>query len=351
MSRRLKTLNPRRKKTPRAKARPEHSVDTGEIGRLSEEEQHLLELARRARKQNLDAREEEWAASTGFAASQHRASRRLHEKLFQGALQAAGLDPKVLAKLHQAERRSVMKVLAERRQRALAQSAAANSRRNSEVAEKLRRWQALQPPSFFAVQLDSATTVDLTARTGSTSIAKGNNIAKTKVERYGWVSGLQFDLRGDVAEVAWNFLWTPPRAGLLNVITFLVTNGWGATYPGPGCVKGSSSYSLDASVSLTQASVSGPALSDSSPQLRIAEERYNSGDYSPLSGGIIFTGIRWDDSTPLFYLNQFPAEGNVPMLVTIRALLYVLVAHGEAELNFQDRGFQLNVPFVYLMLS
>ncbi len=81
--------------------------------------------------------------------------------------------------------------------------------------------------------LTSAISIDLDAQTGTSSIAPELNIAQTKVNEGGWVSAVQWDLRADLATVRWNFLWQPPRDGMMNVISALAMNGWGGAYPGP----------------------------------------------------------------------------------------------------------------------
>ena len=138
------------------------------------------------------------------------------------------------------------------------------------------------------------------------------------------MSFLKWDLRADLATVDWYFMWLPPRAGLLNVVSDLSMNGWGAAYPGPGCMKGTSSWSLDTAITLTQSH-----MSDSASK-RIAEGSYSSSD-NPSYGGIILTSTRLDGIEALTYTSQFPVIDNSPLIITITAPLYVLVAHGEAD--------------------
>ncbi|MBD0297099.1 MAG: hypothetical protein ICV84_18185, partial [Flavisolibacter sp.] len=206
-----------------------------------------------------------------------------------------------------------------------------------------------RPQLGIVALLRSATDIQLNGQRGDVSIAPEQNLVHTKVERLGWVSALKWDLRGDMAIADWHFLWTPPRTGLLNVLSALSMNGWGFAYPGPGCIKGSSSWSIDAGIVITQLGLNGEPLTDS-VQMRVDEQSFDSSDF-PSSGGVILTANTLDSITALSYQNQYVALAQVPMIITVSAILYVLVAHGEAELNFMDGDFQLNVPFVYLFLD
>jgi hypothetical protein len=197
--------------------------------------------------------------------------------------------------------------------------------------------------------LKSATEIELSASTGFVSIAPEQNLAHTKVERTGWVSGVLWDMRGDVAVIDWHFLWTPARDGLLNIVSALATNGFAYAYPGPGCVKGTASWSIDAQISLAQVGLDGQLFTDSS-STRIYEGNFGESDM-PSYGGVILNGTRLDSMTTLTYQNQFPTIPQTPIAVTVSVTLYVLVAHGEAAINFLDGDFQLNVPFVYLFMT
>jgi hypothetical protein len=160
---------------------------------------------------------------------------------------------------------------------------------------------------------------------------------------------LKWDIRGDLAYVNWKFIWTPPRDGFLNVITVLSTNGWGAVYPGPGCVKGSSSWSLDGTIAITQLNSGGAPFSDSITA-KLEADSYNSSDF-PGTGGIIFEAKTLTENHVMTFPNQFVALAGQPLVITVTAALVLFVSHGEAELNFMDGDLQLNVPFVFLFFS
>lgn len=318
-------------------------------------ERALIEQAALLQRRRREAREKEWRATSEFMAHYHETADEYHRKVIGQAFRAAGINEAELEKRHKIERASALKFLEAARREALRHASDTDEAHRAYIGELLqRRTLFLAPapppapaPATVVAMLNRATSIDLDGR-GDTSIAAEQNIVHTKVERGGWVSGVQWDLRGDIAAVSWNFLWQPPRDGMLNAISALAMNGWGGAYPGPGCVKGSASWSLDAGLTLTQLGGTGAPLTDSF-QNRVAEERFGSDDL-PASGGVIFTGTRVDGVENLIYDKLFPVVQQTPVLVTVTAFLYALVAHGEAELNFLDRGFQLNVPYLYLLL-
>ena len=327
---------------------------------LSRAERELLKAATGIRLQRRRAKEAEWQATVAFISGQQKVARAFHKKVFDRALRAAGIDPQQLSKRHERERASALRFFAKRKQEAFGQASEVNKAHRLSIDELItrRRLPLAAPPappgpppapssSPTFTLVTSPTTITLEGgQATSYAIAPKQNIVHTKVERYGWVSSLKWDLRGDMAFAHWNFLWAPPRDGMMNVISALAMNGLGVAYPGPGCIAGSSSWSLDATITLTQIGTTGSPLTDSFTT-RVAEERFGSGDL-PSGGGVIFTGTRLDQVENLVFDKYFPVLSQVPLLVTVTATLYVLVAHGEAELNFADRGFQLNVPYVYL---
>jgi len=324
---------------------------------LSQEAEKTLNVAKTWMRERRAKQEEERNKTLAFMSRQQRVAAPFHEKLYRHALSAAGIEVEELNKRHQAESDSAMRFLDERRQAALNVARDVNLRHRSDIEERMARWEHFAPPpppppqpsSPIVASLTSAMEINLTANLGDSSIAPNANIARTKVERKGWVSSLQWDLRGDLATVDWQFLWNPPRDGLLNVLTLLAMNGFGAVYPGPGCMAGSASWSIDSELALTQFGANGQPFRDS-VTTRLAEDNFNSSDI-PSSGGIILTGTHLDDVPVVTYPNRFPVMGQVPLLITVSATLYVLVAHGQAELNFIDGDFQLNVPFVYLFMD
>lgn len=316
-------------------------------------EERLLGSVRAALQRKRAAAEEEWQDESTFVARIGRVAAAYHETLYHSVLGAAGVDEHELAERHAVERNSALRYLAERKQHAQERAAEVQARHQSDIAERTRRLQQLggaqlpQPP--VVALLTSATAIDVDANGGSDSIAPEANIARARAERSGWVSALQFDLRADLAVVDWHFHWTPPRTGLLNVVSALSMNGWAAAYPGPGCVRGSSSWTVDATLAVSQPDLSGQSQTDF-VHTRIAQGDFGRADV-PSYGGVILSATRLDEIRALTYQNQFVAVPQEPLLVTITVLLYVIVAHGEAEIDFMNGAFQLNVPFVYLFLT
>lgn len=325
--------------------------------RHSKAESDLLTAARAIQQERKKANNEELQVQARFMARHQRAANVFHQKVVDRAFRAAGIDKAQLDERHKRERESVLRFLAARKREALRQTARTNRIHQTYFAEMVsRRKLFLAPPgpppaptaSPEFTLLTSASSIDLNAQTGTFSIAPQQNIVQTKVEEWGWVSAVVWDLRADLASIGWNFLWQPSRDGMLNVISALSMNGWGGAYPGPGCDKGNAYWKLTAGITLTQLGTTGTPLTDE-VQNKVDEESFGH-DELPSTGGVIFTGKRLDGVENLIFDKSFPVIQQNPLLITVTAGLYAQVSHGEAELNFMDRGAQLNVPYVFLAL-
>jgi hypothetical protein len=321
---------------------------------LSYAEQELLRTAKARIAERRRAGEEERQRTLAFTARTQRVAAVYHEKLLDQIARSTGVDIGKLMERHQAERNSAMDFLATEKRRALDAAPETKRFQQIEVLERAARLRRIESQSatslnFVGVQLTSATEIDLNANVGTFSIAPQENLVHTKVEVLGWVSALQWDMRGDVASIDWHFLWTPPRDGVINALSALLMNGWGFAYPGPGCVKGSSFFKIGVQLSVTQVGAGGIPFTDSVGEF-IASDSFTSSDV-PTFGGVILQPKKLDYPTLLSYGNQFVAIGQTPLLVTMSVTMYALVAHGEAEINFIDGDFQLNVPAVFVGLT
>ena len=188
----------------------------------------LLQAARAGLAERRQAANEQRADELEFMSRHGKIADAYHEKLFATALQVAGVEPDALAKRHEAERDSAINFLHERKRRAIDAAGSVRKRHTLRTAELTRRLsdRVSGQQSALSALLKSATSIELSASNGFVSIAPEQNLAHTKVERTGWVSGVLWDMRGDMAVIDWHFLWTPPRDGLLNIVSALATNGF-----------------------------------------------------------------------------------------------------------------------------
>ena len=143
--------------------------------------------------------EEERDKSLAFMSRHKRVAAAFPQKLYRQVLSVAGTELEELNKRHQAESDSATRFLDERRQAALNVARDVNLHHQSEIEERIARWGNLAPPppqpsNPIVQSLTSAVEINLTANLGNSSIATYANIARTKVERKGWVSALQWAL-------------------------------------------------------------------------------------------------------------------------------------------------------------
>jgi hypothetical protein len=320
---------------------------------LSPNEADLLRTVKAQIAERRRLREEEQYRARAYSARAQKVVASFHEKLFDQAAKNIGVDIDAISERQQAERASAMDFLATEKRRAVELSSETKKYQQIQQLERSERFQRrlAQPASsnFVGVYLTSATDIQLTGKVGSSSIAPQENLAHTRVEVLGWVSGLQWDQRADLAIVDWHFLWTPPQDGVINLISLVAMNGWGFTYPGPGCVKGNSYYTIDAELGVTQVGAGGTPITDSVRE-NVTSDSFDSSDF-PSGGGVILQPRKLDYPTAISYGNQFMAIGQTPLMITMSVTLWALVSHGEAEVNFLDGDFYLNVPTVFVGLS
>ena len=121
------------------------------------------------------------------------------------------------------------------------------------------------------------------------------------------------------------------------------------------CNGGSASSSINATITLTQLNAEGQPLSDSESAPLLDQFIQNSGWDSV--GEVQFINLDEWDTVGNGRAFQFPILGGTPILITVSASLYVLVQNAQASLDFSsggnpnEGGFNLNVPFVFLLLN
>ena len=146
------------------------------------------------------------------------------------------------------------------RETALAHAGNVNSNQDAANAERRTRWnRVLRGPNMSVVPVtlyvDSAREIVLSGD-GTTSIAPGQNLAHTMahVSSGGYLGG---PMKGDFVNVDWHFLWSPPRAGVLNATAFLQMNGSSWLAINSDCNGGNAESSLVTTLGLTQLDVTG----------------------------------------------------------------------------------------------
>lgn len=317
-------------------------------------DRQVLEMVRRLLQQRRYATSERDREVATFTERLAKVSAPYHAKVVAQAMRAMDIDAEQLDERHRAERSSVLNFIREQERNAQRMARDIEERHTAQIAawtERLRRVadpQPGQPTGAIVDVLREAVEVDLNG-TGGVGIAPNANTARTRVKQTGWVSGLDLDSRYDTALVDFHFQWVPPRDGLLRMLTFLALNGFGYVYPGPGCVKGTAEASIEAVVTIAQASADGQVVSDVITQ---NIEDLSQDFTGPTYGGEIFTRpTPLDSVTTLAHSSQFPVVGAQPVAITVSVQLQVWVSHAEAELNFEDGDFRLTVPDVYVFLG
>ena len=316
-------------------------------------EHELLSVGKRLLSERRKVQEEQQKQVESFMKLRKRAAREFKRELFDQALRTAGIAVQALTDRQSQDQESIAKFIETQRQEAVARSGQNNELQRAAMSERLKRWnQVLKPQSDMAgfpvsVYLESATEIVQTGE-GTTSIAPQQNLVHTKAEvsSGGYLGG---PFEGDLVFIDWHFLWTPPRDGLLNATSFLQMNGASWLAINSDCNGGSASSSINASITLTQLNADGQPHSDSENTTLLDQLIQNSGWDSV--GEVQFINLNESDTVGNGRAFQFPVLGDIPILVTVSATLYVLGRNAQASLDFLSGEFQLNVPFVFLMLN
>ena len=299
-------------------------------------ERHSREASRR---QELEA----------FNERRHLAAREFKQKLFDQALHAAKVDQEALTKRQQRDNNSGKEFLQKQQQTALEHANEINQRNAAAISERISLWRRINNEDRMASQSIIVATLESAAEIvifgpGNTSIAPDENLAFTKasIDSSGFLGG---PLKGDLVYVDWFFAWTPPRAGLLNVTSFLSLNGVSSLWTNADCNGGDASSTIDAFVTLRQGNVS-----DSFPGNRLFD-RYIASPWGDSVGVADFFALDETDVVGVGRPTQFPVAAQIPVSITVEASLYVLVRNAQAELDFMSGDFRLNVPYVFLTLG
>lgn len=320
---------------------------------VTKAEQELLRVSKMALSERRDIQEKQQKQVESFMKLRKRAASEFKRELFDQALRTAGIDAQALTDRQSHDQESIAKFLETQKQEAVARSGKINDLHRAAVNERLKRWNQVVKPELdmagapVSVYLESAIEIVQTGE-GTTSIAPQQNLVHTKAEvsSGGYLGG---PFEGELVFIDWHFLWTPPRDGLLNATTFLQMNGASYLAINSDCNGGSASSSITASITLTQLSAEGIPHSDSENATLLDQFIQNSGWDSV--GEVQFINLDEWDTVGNGRAFQFPVLGNTPILVTVSATLYVLGRNAQASLDFLSGEFQLNVPFVFLMLN
>jgi len=320
---------------------------------ITKAEQELLEISKLTLSEHRDSQEKQKKQVETFMKLRKRAANEFKRDLFDQALRTAGIDVQALTERQSHDQESVAKFFETQKQEAVARSGKINELQRTAMIERLKRWnQVVKPQSNMAespvsVYLESATEIVQTGE-GTTSIAPQQNLVHTKAEvsSSGYLGG---GFEGELVFIDWHFLWTPPRDGLLNATTFLQMNGASWLAINSDCNGGSASSSITAAITLTQLNAEGQPHSDSE-NATLLDQFIQNGGWDSV-GEVQFINLDEWDTVGNGRAFQFPVLGDIPMLVTVSATLYVLARNAQASLDFLSGEFQLNVPFVFLMLN
>jgi hypothetical protein len=320
---------------------------------LTKAEQELLRVSKMALLERRDFQEKRQKQVESFMKTRKRAASEFKRELLVQALQTAGIDTQALANRQAQDQESIAKFIETQKQEAIACSGKINELQQAAISERQKRWsQVVKPQSNMAespvsVYLESATEIVQTGA-GTTSIAPQQNLVHTKAEvsSGGYLGGA---FEGELVFIDWHFLWTPPRDGLLNATSFLQMNGASYLAINSDCSGGSASSSVTAAITLTQLNAEGQPHNDSESAQLLDQFIQNSGWDSV--GEVQFINLNEWDTVGNGRAFQFPVLGDIPILVTVSTTLYVLVRNAQASLDFLSGEFQLNVPFVFLMLN
>ncbi|CAM3133912.1 Uncharacterised protein [Legionella steigerwaltii] len=281
-----------------------------------------------------------------FMFARQRAAKEFKHNLFEKAIHAAGMDPEELIQRQKKDAESVMRFIAKQKQTILSQSSLNNRQNELKNKARLQRWQQISSHKLMPTEQSIVLTLDTAAEIllsdeGTTSIGANNNLAFTKafVSSGGYLGG---PITGDLVYVDWLFVWSPPRSGRLDATSFLTMNGTSTLLTNSTCDGGSSSSSINGSMTLHQGNVEDSSSTD----IFDSEVSSSWGD----SLGAANT-IALDETDVVGYRpTQFPVVAETPIVITVSASLYVSVFNGQAELDFMTGDFRLNVPYVFLQL-
>jgi hypothetical protein len=292
-------------------------------------------------------REQQQEEIAEFMAIRHKAASEFKQKIFFQGLSAACIDVNDLQRRQERDQDTVNVFLSRQKQLIVLHAAEINQRNEFALNERLNRWDQINtrdwmspPQQPVVLTLNTAAEI-LQSGPGTSSIAANNNLAFTqaKVSSGGYLGG---PLKGDIVNVDWLFVWTPPRDGLLDATSFLLLNGSSFLATNSTCDGGSASADISATMTLSQGN-----MKDSSTT-RIFDARVSSA-WGDSLGAVNIMHV--DETDTVGYKpTQFPVLANIPIIITVTASLYALVNNGQAELDFMSGGFRLNVPYVFLQL-
>jgi hypothetical protein len=314
---------------------------------LSNAELEILQAGKNALSERRSAKAKQQRNVDSFNMKRQEAAFEFRRKLFDQALQAAGVDTQALADRHSRDQDAIVRFMEMQKQESLAQAGEINNRHKAKAGECLARLSKIATPQSSAVALQVATEITLSGA-GTASIAPGQNLAHTEaqISSGGYLGG---PIRGDSVDIDWHFLWTPPSDGLLNASSFLQMNGASTLFVSSDCNGGDASSTVRAQISVWQLNGSGQLLGFDT-QSGVLVDQTLQGTYCG-TGASQTINLDEFDNVGAGRAFQFPTLANLPLLIVVSASLYVLVNNGQAYLDFLSGDYRLNVPFVFLNLS
>lgn len=317
------------KRKPTKPSKSEQAAITAVERRLVDE--HALTLKQRAE-------------AAVFNARRQRAADRFKRSMFDQAMAAAGIDPSEVSRRQERDQAAILAFAARRRKQAIRRAPAFLERHARELAQRAKALgeRDLRGPAVVIDLVDTAMSIDVAPASPmdfTYSIVPMLNIARIRVAA---VSDSVVGHSG-YRIVQWSFIWTPPRHGLLNVISPLSMLGISWLIVDSDCFGGYASASIAAGITVSQVG----AGHDNSPNLTLLDQRISAGGVASL-GEVDF--LDFNEINTLTSSQLFPVSGKVPVAVTVWARLWVAQNRGQAELNFYDTNWRMNVPFVQLVL-
>jgi hypothetical protein len=322
-------------------------------------------LIRKVQEQlTADRRNREQAQQTvdRFNAVRRRASRPFKQEMYDKFMRAAGIDMAEVRKRQAIDAESVKKFVSTQSRTATADARKIRDRQTILFERRAKQFKhtsdtgipvlmrfpnwPLRPPLPIVFQtIEEAVSIHSTwVDDGSeTSIAPQQNLAWP--EDFSASSG-RLGSKTNRAYVDWQFLWTPPRDGYLNAISYISFNAYLKLWCFNNCFNSESSAAMWNGMTLSQISNDGSVNSETVPLAPFGEwDVAESGDST---GPSLIRGENAENQ--MIYNQMMPIQGKTPLLITVSAELGVWAENGHAEIMFNNEPYNMNVPLVSLIL-
>jgi hypothetical protein len=321
---------------------------------LSKAARDLLAVTTQVLSEQYRAKQDRGLNSEVYSAERKKAARESELELRRQLILSAGID---IAKIEegQAHDRLALREHAKRQAREAMTAAAEISKRHVvATAERATRLQSLtqfgaQATDYELLKVAASIDASFQGIFKNVPLRKAlENVARLTVE----MSGSGPFVGPDGVSVNWHFSYVPPRTGLLNVVSSLLSNGFVSMQTDPELLDFSSTeVGIIAKIHVFQPhqARAGVPVHDSSNNVYVLWDHIHTDQFNLLGENRSYP---FDDQETLVYNNQFVVIAGLPVDIVIEAFLYVDQTRGFALLDFESSpDYSLNVPFVLAALT